>query len=233
MSTLDDDARLARLVVTIRRRVGVTQEALADRTGVPRRDIVRIEAGRAGLVRLDRVRTVLDGIGGRARLGVWWKGAAADRLLDEAHAALVERAVTVFRRRGWTAFPEISFSEFGERGSIDILGARVTELAVAISEVKSEFGSLEETNRTLDAKARLAPVIAERVLGWRPKVVGRILIVPDRMTLRRVVERHAQTMNAIYPARSREVRAWLRSPVEPLRGIWFLSSGRQANDGAE
>jgi len=141
----------------------------------------------------------------------------------------VERAIGVLRRRQWATLAEVTFSEFGERGSIDILAARESARAVAICEVKSDFGSLEETNRILDVKERLAPVIAQRVLGWRPAVVGRLLIVPDRLTIRRIVERHASTMDTVYPARSREVRRWLRDPAQPLRGIWFLSEVRDAD----
>jgi hypothetical protein len=53
--------------------------------------------------------------------------------------------------------------------------------------------------------------------------VGRILILPGTTSMRRIVERHASTMDAIYPARTNEIKAWLRSPTKSLRGIWFVS----------
>lgn len=223
-----DDERVGRLLRLIRRRGGLTQAVLAERAAIPARDVVRIEAGRVADVRVDRVRRAFEAVGARARLVATWEGAAGDRLLDAAHAELVEAAVRVFRQRDWTPLPEVSFSEYGERGSIDILGANAAARAVAVCEIKSDFGSLEETNRVLDAKERLAPVVAQRVLGWRPAVVGRILILPDHATIRRVVDRHAATMDAVYPARSREIRAWLRRPTRSIRGIWFLSIGRHA-----
>jgi hypothetical protein len=34
---------------------------------------------------------MFDAVGGRAKLTAYWNGAAADWLLDERHAALVER----------------------------------------------------------------------------------------------------------------------------------------------
>lgn len=227
-----DDERLGRLLRLIRRRGGLTQVVLAKRAAIPVRDVVRIESGRVAEVPVDRVRRAFEAIGGRARLVATWEGAAADRLLDAAHAALVEAAVRVLRQRGWTALPEVSFSEYGERGSIDVFGVRESARAVAVCEIKSDFGSLEETNRVLDMKERLAPVIAKRVLGWRPDVIGRILVVPDHPTIRRVVARHAATMDAVYPARSREVRAWLRAPTRAIRGVWFLSIGRNAATGS-
>jgi transcriptional regulator with XRE-family HTH domain len=218
-----DDERVGRLLRAIRRRTGLTQLALCLRAGVPRGDVLTIEAGYVGLIPLDRTRRVFDALGGRARLATFWNGAVADRLLDEAHARIVERALAVFQARGWETAVEVSFSEFGERGSIDILAARPSTAAIAVCEVKSDIGSLEETNRILDMKERLAPGIAERTFAFRPRTVGRVLILPDRSTLRRVIDEHARTMGAIYPARGREVRRWLRDPSGPLRGIWFLS----------
>lgn len=182
-----------------------------------------IEAGLVGAVALDRVRRIFEAVDGRARLTTFWNGAIADRLLDEAHARIVERALSAFQARGWTTAVEVSYSEFGERGSIDILAGHGAARAIAVSEVKSEFGSLEETNRVLDAKERLGPRIAERTLGFRPRTVGRLLILPDRSTLRRVVDAHALTMGSVYPGRGREIGRWLRDPRDPLRGIWFLS----------
>jgi hypothetical protein len=166
---------------------------------------------------------------GRGRFVPWWNGAAADRLLDERHAHLVERVVAVLTAHGWEVDVELSFSEYGERGSIDVFGSRRDRSAIAACEIKSALGSLEETNRVLDVKERLAPTIAFKRLGWRPAVVGRLLILPRNSTIQRVVSQHASTMLAIYPARGREVRAWLRQPTSPVRGIWFVSDGLDAS----
>ena len=224
-----DDERPGQLVRLLRRRSNKTQVELAKLAGVPLNDLKSIEAGNAGVVALDRIRRVLEAEGGKGRLTPWWNGAAADRLLDERHAALVERCVAVFRTRGWQVAVEVSFSQYGERGSIDILAAHEWARAVAVCEVKSAFGSLEETNRMLDVKERLAPRITFERLGWRPAVVGRLLIVPRTSAIRGVVSAHAATMSSLYPARSREVRAWLRHPVAAISGIWFVSDGRHAS----
>jgi len=118
---------------------------------------------------------------------------------------------------------ELTFSEFGERGSLDIFAHHRRHRAVAVCEVKSVFGSLEELNRTLDVKVRLAPKLCRDRFGWTPTIVGRLLVVPDRSTNRRVVAAHEQTMAAIYDARGREIHAWLRHPERSISGIWFLS----------
>src|SRR3954454_2082625 len=189
-----EDHRIGRLLWVLRRHEGFRQLDVAGRAGVPRVDIMRVEAGAAGMIQLDRVRRIFEAAGGRARLSVSWNGAAADRLLDERHAALVERTIAAFERYRWRADPEVSFSEFGERGSIDVLASHARRRAVAVCEVKSELGSLEETNRVLDAKVRPSQRIAIVRVGWRPEIVGRILVLADTTTNRRISRRHALTM---------------------------------------
>ena len=219
-----DDERLGQLLRAIRRRQGLTQVTLAQAAGVPRGDIMRVEAGLAGGLALDRIRRIIDAAGGRARLGTWLNGAAADRILDERHAAVVERALALFVRRGWATRVEVSFSDYGDRGSIDLLAAHAQTRIAAVCEIKTEFGSLEETNRTLDVKVRLGAKIANAAFGWWPSGgVARLLIVPNSDSVRRVVRQHANTMQSLYPARGREVRAWLRDPAAPFGGIWFVS----------
>lgn len=221
-----DDERLGELFRLLRIQAGLTQEELAIATSIPVRDIRRVEIGRVGEVLFGRIRRLFSEVDGRARISVWWNGAAADRLLDERHASIVERGAEILVRRAWEPAIELTFSEYGERGSIDIFAQRRALRAVAVCEVKGTFGSLEELNRTLDLKVRLAPKICRDRFGWTPTYVGRILIVPDLSTIRRVINEHRQTMNAIYPARGREVRAWLHRPDRNLGGIWFLSDPR-------
>ncbi|CAN5735461.1 hypothetical protein BH20CHL5_BH20CHL5_06500 [soil metagenome] len=56
-------------------------------------------------------------------------------------------------------------------------------------------------------------------------------MLPDDRTVRQIVTRHNVTFGSIYPARSREVRAWLRRPDGPLRGIGFVSGADLAGEG--
>lgn len=218
-----DDERLAKLSRALRRRLRRSQRANASLASIPREDQLLIEAGKAGTVRLDRIRRSFDALGATVRVSAWWQGAAADRLLDERHAALVERAVRPLLASGWTVHPEVSFSEFGERGSIDILAGYPTTRAALVAEVKASLGSVEETNRVLDMKERLASKLARERFGWRPDVTSRVLILPEDSTVRRVIEKHHETMAAVYPARSREFRAWLKQPSGRIAAIWFLS----------
>jgi hypothetical protein len=125
-----------------------------------------------------------------------------------------------------TADRDDSFSEFGERGSIDLFAADESRSAVFVGEAKSAWGSIEETNRRLDMKARLAPKLTFDRFGWRPLALAKVLIFPDDRTARRTAARFEATLGAAYPARAREIRAWLRKPSGTLAGIWFLSNVR-------
>jgi transcriptional regulator with XRE-family HTH domain len=218
-----EDERSGLMLRTMRRKSGLTQAQLARLAGVPVRDIIAVEDGRAGDIELARLRRLFRAAGGSARLAVWFNGAAADRLLDERHAGLAELGGRVFARYGWANHYEITFAEYGERGSIDLLALAGDRGAAAVCEFKSVLGSLEETNRRLDVKERLSAKIVGDRFGWRPRSIARLLIVPEDSTIRRIVARHAVTMDALYPARGRQIRAWIRRPGGPLRGLWFLS----------
>lgn len=185
-----------------------------------------LESGRSGKLRLDDIRSHFLALGASVRVTAWWNGAALDRILDERHAAIVDALVKLLRSLGWLVEPEVSFSDYGERGSIDVFGANREARAVFVGEAKSEWGSIEETLRRLSIKTRLAPKIAERVFGFRPAVIASVLVFPDDRTARRVADRYAATLDAAYPSRSREVRQWLHQPAASLRGLWFLTDAR-------
>jgi hypothetical protein len=106
---------------------------------------------------------------------------------------------------------ELTYSEFGERGSIDVLGIAREPGAAAVCEVKSAFGSLEETSRSLGVKVRLAPGLVRDQLSW----------TRDN-SIRRAIERHSATMGSLYPGRTPDVRAWLLNPGRDLGAIWFV-----------
>jgi hypothetical protein len=137
--------------------------------------------------------------------------------------------MALLTRSGWRTFSEVTFNEFGERGSIDLLAWQPAARALLVDEIKSELGSLEGTLRSFDIKCRLAIKIAQERFGWRPVMMGRMLVLPETGVARRTVERHADVLRATLPARSRELRSWVAKPSGNVAGIWFLSSDQPAN----
>jgi hypothetical protein len=150
-------------------------------------------------------------------------------LLDERHAQLIAAFVGLLSSLGWETRVEVSFNEYGDRGSIDVVGWNAERRALVVVEIKSELGSVEGTLRPFDVKCRLAAAVVRKRFGWEPRIVGRILLLPEDRTARRAVERHAAVIDPSLPVRSRELRAWLHDPVAAIGGVWFLSDGGPAN----
>jgi hypothetical protein len=152
-----------------------------------------------------------------------WRGGDLDRLIDEGHAALVGRCAEVLIARGWDVRPEVTYSVWGERGSIDFLAWHVQTSTLVVVEIKTELTSVEETLRRHDVKARLAAGIVLDRFGWQPRTVCRLLVLPDLATARRRVDRHEAVLLRSYPQRGADVRRWLRGPTGLMSGLMFVS----------
>lgn len=229
MITRVNGLEIARLTRLLRHRAALTQEDLARRAGVRRWKVVRLEAGQFEKLDVGDVQHVLAALDARLEIRATYHGAFADRLLDERHASIVASRVDFHKGHGWEARVEVSFSEYGERGSMDLLGWHASTRTLVVEEIKSELGAAEGTLRPLDVKARLEPKIARERFGWAALNVGRILVLPEERTVRRQVERHKLVLRAALPADSRELSAWMRNPRGSIAGIWFLSDVRHLN----
>jgi len=215
--------RFGRGIRALRRRRGWRQADLAVAAGVSRSQVGRLERGDSRTLPVETVERIATAAGGSVDLLLRWNGEGLDRLLDAEHARLVEAVVRRLRSLGWELAVEVSFSRFGERGSIDVLAFHPVHRALAVFEVKSVTPDLQATLSGMDRKARLGPAIA-RERGWDPVVTARLLVVADTRTNRRRLEAHAATVRAVLPAGSREVVRWLADPVAPaIAGVWFLA----------
>ena len=218
-----DDVRVGRLLRALRRRPGWTQRELGARVGLSQQAISLIERGHSSKVAGTTLRRVFAALDARWEGTVTWRGGDLDRLVDAEHASVVTATVQLLRRFGWDVAVEVTYSEYGERGSIDILGSRDGGTFVVTVEVKGELTVLEATVRKLDEKSRLvARSIARQRFGKQPTVVGRLLVLPAVGSARRRVREYAPVLDAAYPDRGVDVRRWLRMPTGPLAGILFL-----------
>ena len=218
-----DDVRVGRLFRTLRRRLGWRQSDVAGRAGVSQQEVSVIERGHLDAVPLRIVRAVARALDASLELDPRWRGGAIDRLLDERHALLVGGAVGTLRAAGWDVLVEVSYSVYGERGSIDVIGWKAAERALVVGEVKSELTSIEATLRKHDEKVRLAPRVVEERCGWVPRVVGRLLLLPDSSTSRRRLARALPLLGTSYPLGQREVRQWLARPTASSGGVLLLA----------
>jgi transcriptional regulator with XRE-family HTH domain len=218
-----DDVGVGRVFRALRLRSHWRQSDLAARAGCSQALVAQLEAGRLDATTLRTVRAVGAPLGLRFELAPRWRGADLERILDEAHAELVAHIAAHLERAGWSVRLEVTYSEYGERGSIDVLASLPAARASLVVEAKTAFGSAEAVGRKLDEKARLGPRIVERLEGWRPAVTGRALVMPDTARLRRTFAA-TPVLARMLPAGSREIRAWLKGPASPISAAWFLSN---------
>ena len=203
-------------------RRGWRQLDLAQRAGCSQSVVSRVEAGHLSEVTVDLLRRLFLALDARLELLPRWRGADLERLLDADHAAVTAAAADRLEALGWLVLPEVTYSVFGERGSIDLLAVRAGARAAIVVEIKTELTSAERVGRKLDEKVRLAPRIVPEKLGWQPALVGRLLVLPERSRLRRTVDA-TPMLRRMLPADWRSVRRWLDEPSGDLAGIWFLS----------
>lgn len=218
-----DETRFGLQYRALRLHRRLRQEDLVGPTSLSRSLIAKIDRGEIANVDLESIDRAVRALGARLELRIGWRGEKLDRLLDEAHARLVERTIALLDRHGWTAEVEATFSEWGERGAIDILARHAATGAVLVVEVKSVVPDSQAMLHALDRKARLAPKLASD-RGWRADAVGRLLVIGEGPTARRRVAELGATYDVALPTRRAGVLAWLVAPSGSLAGLLFLSS---------
>jgi len=181
-----------------------------------------MERGEGGRIPLESLEALASALDGMLTLDFRWRGESLERLVDERHAALVDAIVRILRDAGWDVHVEVSFSIYGERGSIDVFGCHAATRKVAVVEVKGSVADAGNTVIGVDRKSRLAPEIASQ-RGWPCDGVARFLVVPENSTSRDRIARHAEIFRTAFPVGGRESLSWIRKPIgPPPSGILFL-----------
>jgi transcriptional regulator with XRE-family HTH domain len=216
-----DPVRFGLGIRALRRRRGWTQDELAARAGVSQSAVSRVERGDAWRLTVRTLNRIAEALGARSSLRLLWRGEDLDRLLDAAHAGLVDRVISILATHGWEVVPEATFNHFGERGSIDVLAWHPVHGALLIVEVKSVVPDVQALLAGVDRKQRIARGLA-RDRSWRVTSVSRLIVLPDDRTARRRVASHAATFDRAYPARTQAVRRWVAEPEGGIAGILFL-----------
>lgn len=138
------DRRIGLAIRRLRRRRGWRQRDLAVAAGLSQQLVSLVERGHLDRVTLRSVRAIAAAADAYMVSELRWRGGGLDRLLDEDHAGLVGVIVAELRGLGWRVEVEVSFSHFGERGSIDILALHPMTGALLVIEIKTQLASIEE-----------------------------------------------------------------------------------------
>jgi transcriptional regulator with XRE-family HTH domain len=212
------------------------QSDVAASAGLSQQAISLIERGHLTTLSIRSLRRAFAAVDARFEGVVSWRGGQIDRLLDERHAVLVGQMAGELVRWGWEVHVETTFSEYGERGSIDVLALWRSSGIALVIEVKTELTAIDDTIRRLDIKGRLGAKLVLDRFGWRPVVVARMLVVLDRSTNRRRVAAHEGSLLRAFPDRGSRLRRWMQTPTGPISGLRFVSptnrsSGRRVGAG--
>jgi transcriptional regulator with XRE-family HTH domain len=217
-----------RAIRGLRHRRGWRQVDLALRSGLARSVIGRIELGQIGRIAYDDLVAAATAVDGQVSLDVRWRGEGLGRLIDEEHATVVDQLVELYRMARWEVAVEVSFSIFGDRGSIDVFAWHPIINVVAVNEVKASVPEAGGTVIGVDRKSRLAPQLAQE-RGWTSRGVARFLVIRDSSTSRRRVAEHEQLFRSAFPIAGRESLEWIRNPtLRPISGLIFLPDSRAA-----
>lgn len=231
---VNDDA-IGRTLRAIRQRLGLRQADVAARAGLSQQVVSALERGGLEQLSLRAARGVARALGAELVISVRWRGAEIDRVRDEDHAHVIAETAAMLEADGWLTATEVTYSWYGERGSIDLLAFHPATRTLLVVEVKTEIASVEETLRRHDAKVRLAGRVARDRFGWDARSVSRFLAVRDTRTARRRIDRHDAVFSRAYPIRGWATRTWLHAPSGAAGLLLFLSgtavaSGSQGSD---
>ncbi|HEX5824681.1 MAG TPA: helix-turn-helix transcriptional regulator [Candidatus Limnocylindrales bacterium] len=218
-----DGTRFGRQFRALRVRLERRQSDVSADSGLSRSLIASVDRGQIEGITIGSLVRAAHALGADLDVRLRWRGEQLDRLLDEAHSALVDAMVARLKRLGWAVDVEVSFSIWGERGSIDVLAFHPAFGSLLVVEVKSVVADTQATLHGLDRKARLArEIVGDR--PWRIEHVSRLLVIGASATSRRRIARLAGTYEVALPARGTTIRRWLVRPAEPLDGLLFLAT---------
>lgn len=229
-----DDQRFGAVVRAVRQRRRLRQTDLAVRARVSQPTISRIERGHPGSLSLDTIRRVAVALDIRVELLGRWRAGDLDRLLNARHSRFHEYVAEAFARGlpGWRLVPEVSFSIYGERGVIDLLGWHPRSRSLLVIELKTDIADVNELVGTFDRKVRLGREVAvER--GWDPATISGWVIVAPGRTNRARIAAHGAMLRSAFPMDGRSIRAWLRRPTGRISALSIWRNSRAGTPKAD
>jgi transcriptional regulator with XRE-family HTH domain len=221
---------MGRVLRMLRIRRDWRQEDVAAKARLSPSAVGRHERGYIGaLSALERHGAVFDL---RVDVRLVGRGGELARLADEEHAAIIESVARWFRSHGFVTELEASFSEWGERGRIDLLAFDPRSGTLVVVEVKTQLTDLQDLFGSMNVKLRLSSAIAER-RGWRVGHTAIVLAVADAAGNRAIVRSHRTLFDGFDGRRltpsalgrhGARVLYWVR-PGVASRSTWI--AGRQ------
>ncbi len=227
------EQRVGSTLRAVRTRRGLRQEDVAAAAGVSRATVSRLERGHFAWFTFGTTVRVASALDVRLDVVPRWRGGELDRLLNARHSAMHELVAARFADlRGWQVVPEASFSIYGERGAVDVLGWHAARGMLLVVELKTEIVDVQDLLASVDRKRRLAARIGgER--GWqcRRALTSAWVVVADGRANRARLARHVAVLRTAFPTDGRTMAGWLADPREPISALSFMPISHPPNAG--
>lgn len=209
------DEQMATLLRVTRIRLGLRQADVARRCAMTRDAVSRHERGEIGRASLDALRRHASALALRGEFELRGSSGAMP-LADDEHAAVADHTKRWLERCGWEVVPEATYSEYGERGRIDLLGRHLTTGTILIVEVKTLVADAQQLLGSLDTKERLALAIA-RQRGWPTAGPVATLLAVTRTDLNVGRIERLGALFAGFAVRGTAARQWIEAPAGTAR----------------
>jgi transcriptional regulator with XRE-family HTH domain len=218
----------------LRHRRGLRQREASALAQIARSVLASLEAGNVGPHSVEALTRAAAAVGASIRIELTVPGGDLRRLLDADHAAIQAEWKQMLERSGWLVDAELSFNNYGERGSIDLFAWHAATRTLLVVESKTVIVDIQDLLAGIDRKVRIGrSLAAER--GWRPVRVVPMLLVAEGSTARRRIGDHAPLFSHL-SLRGRAALAWLRQSqtldgsVQPT-GVLCMTKLSQARPG--
>lgn len=229
-----DDLRVGLALKAARIKRRMRQLDVAAAAGTSTTVVSRVEHGQFSRLMVGTLRAIAARLGVSLDLVPRSEGGTLDRVANARHAALAEAVASwIVAQPGWVVAAEVSFSIYGERGIVDLIGWHESTGTVVVIEVKTAIVDVNELIGTLDRKRRLAPQIAS-ARGWRVRSVGTWLVVGYSRTNRRRVSEYRTVLASLLPLDGRSLPSLFHHPDKgTASGIAMWPNLRGAKVGLE
>jgi transcriptional regulator with XRE-family HTH domain len=212
---------IGREIRLLREDAGLTQAQLARAAGLSRAHLCGIESGESE-ASLAALTALAEALG--ASVSVRLYPGTGPRIRDHLQARIVDALLRQLEPR-WKRFLEVPVYR-PARGVIDIVLHDPAAGQIVAIEVHSEIRRLEQLLRWANEKRDALPSAAIwqfAAAGGRPKLSS-LLVLRSTLSTRALVEQHAATFQAAYPARAANVWASLTGSAPwPGAGLIWAS----------
>jgi DNA-binding XRE family transcriptional regulator len=207
------DQQVGALFRAVRIKGRKRQADVARAAGVARWSVSAIERGHFDAVAIGQLRSIASALEIRVELDASWRGGDGARIVNERHSRMHELvAARLVAAPGWEFATEVTFSEYGERGVIDILAWHAATRTLLVIELKTEIPDPAGLVAQVDRYRRLAAKVG-RDRGWVASSVAVWVLVAESDFNRDQLARHSVMLRNAFPLDGHFLRRWLRDPA--------------------